>query len=188
MRQQHIIGIAGAFGSGKTTASQLLENLGYQRISLGQFLEEELVARGEKEITRKKLQDIGNEWRVKYGNDVLVRKALDLVRQNNWEKVVIEGYRNSDEVLTLRKSGLAVLISLIVNRETRFRRLKQLKRREKLTKDLFDELDNRDLGIGEGEHGLQTAICIAMADVFIENNGTVRGLATKLRKIVKEYE
>lgn len=188
MTQKKIIGISGAFGSGKTTAAEILQDLGYQRISLGQFLEDDLHAHGETEITRTKLQDLGNKWRQKFGNDILVKKALELVKKNNWDKVVIEGYRNSDEVLSLRKSGMAVLISLIVNRETRFKRLKKLKRREKLDKALFDELDDRDLGIGEGEHGLQTAICIAMADVFIENNGTQRVLATRIKKVVKEYE
>lgn len=36
-----IIGIAGAFGSGKSTVADLLENLGFMKISLAQFPEEE---------------------------------------------------------------------------------------------------------------------------------------------------
>jgi len=158
MMQKKIIGIAGAFGSGKSTAAAILQDLGYTHISLGQFLEEELQERGEKEITRKQLQDLGNQWREEQGNAILVKKALEYAAKNNLDKVVIEGYRNSDEVLELRKKAEVLLISLVVNRQTRFNRLKRLKRREKLTPTLFEELDNRDLGIGEGEHGLQTGM------------------------------
>jgi dephospho-CoA kinase len=80
------------------------------------------------------------------------------------------------------------LLALVVNREIRFNRLKHLKRRETLTKELFEELDNRDLGIGEKDSGLQTAICIAMADIFIENNGTLQDLEEKLGQLIKHYE
>jgi dephospho-CoA kinase len=187
MSQQHIIGISGAFGSGKSTAADILQKLGYHKISLSQFLEEELVSQGEKDISRKSLQDLGNAWREEFGSSVLVDKALSLAAKNNWDKVVIDGFRNSEEVMRLRQEH-TLLLALVVNRKTRFTRLKDLKRREDLTKELFDELDNRDLGIGEKDSGLQTAICIAMADVFIENNGSVSDLEAKLTSLIKNYE
>ena len=180
-----IIGIAGAFGSGKSLLGEILQELGFEKITLSQFLEEELTKKSKRKITRKKLQDLGNEWRKKYGNAVLVEKALDLAKENNWEKVVIEGFRNAEEVKRLRKEKNFLLVSLVVNRSIRYERLKDLKRREALTKELFDELDDRDLGIGEKEYGLHTAICVAMADVFIENNGSRENLARKVKEAVK---
>jgi dephospho-CoA kinase len=186
MSQKKIIGISGAFGSGKSTAAEILQDLGYHKISLSFFLEEELSRQGES-VTRKKLQDLGNSWREEFGRTILIEKALAQAEKNGWSKVVIEGFRNMEEVLFLRKYD-ALLLSLVVNRNTRFARLKNLKRREELTEALFAELDNRDLGIGEKETGLQAAICIAMADVFIENNGSFKDLETRVKEIVKQYE
>jgi len=184
--QKKIIGISGAFGSGKSTAADLLQELGYHKISLSSFLEEELERRGAL-ITRENLQDLGNEWRVKFGNSILVQRAIDKAERNNWTEIVIEGFRNSEEILYLRKYR-ALFISLVVNRATRLTRLKNLKRREELTEEIFERLDNRDLGIGEKESGLQTALCLAMADIFIENNGSLKELEDRVKEIKNKYE
>ncbi len=184
--QKKIIGISGAFGSGKSTAAETLQDLGYHKISLSSFLEEELLLLGDS-VTRRNLQDLGNLWREQFGKTVLIEKALAVAEKNGWNKIVIEGFRNSEEILYLRKYD-ALLVSLVVNRKTRFTRLKNLKRREELTEELFEELDNRDLGIGEKDFGLQTAICIAMADVFIENNDSSQHLEKRIKELVKHYE
>jgi len=187
MAKHTLIGIAGAFGSGKSTAATILKSYGFQTVSLVEPLEEELTKRGEIPLIRTKLQDLGNEWRVQYGNAILMEKALEKVREQNWEKVVIEGYRNSSEIKRFRQEENTLLISLVVNRAIRFERLQQVKRREELTREVFDRLDDRDLGINEGQSGLQTAICIALADIFIENNGTVEQLTDKLKTMLTTY-
>jgi dephospho-CoA kinase len=184
-----IVGIAGAFGSGKSTAADFLKNLGFVKISLVQFLEEELVRRGKGKITRKSLQDLGNEWREKYGAEVLARKALALMEREEIKKVVVEGFRNSFEIDEFRKQGNFKLIGVVANRKIRYGRLKKLARREKLNWKLFNKLDNRDLGIGEGRNGLQVGICLALSDIFIENNGGLKELGNKIQEIAKkEFE
>lgn len=181
-----IIGITGAFGSGKSTAAEILETLGCTKISLVQFLEETLVSRGEKKITRKLLQDLGNEWREKYGGGILAKKALALINEKAIGKAVVEGFRNSLEVSEFRKQSNFRLIGIVVNRRIRFDRLKKLVRREKLNWELFNKLDNRDLGIGEGKNGLQVAICLALSDIFIENNRGLGEFRDKIQDALKE--
>ena len=180
-----IIGITGAFGSGKSTAADFLKSLGFAKISLAQFLEEELRNRGEKNITRKLLQDLGNEWREKYGAEVLAQKALSLINKKAIKKAVVEGFRNNLEISEFRKQGNFKLIGIVVNRRIRFDRLKKLDRREKLDWELFNKLDNRDLGIGEGKKGLQVAICLALSDIFIENNNGLKELGSKIQDAIK---
>lgn len=181
-----IIGITGAFGSGKSTAADFLEKLGFVKISLVQFLEEELIRIGEKKITRKLLQDLGNEWREKYGAGILAKKALEKIYAKGIKKAVVEGFRNSAEIETLRKQSNFKLIGIVVNRKIRFERLKKLNRREKLNWELFNKLDNRDLGIGEGKKGLQVAICLALSDIFIENNRSLDELKSRIEDAVRE--
>lgn len=179
-----IIGITGAFGSGKSTAADFLEDLGFTKISLAHFLEVELEKRGEKKITRRLLQDLGNEWRGKFGAGVLAQKALTLINEKSIKQVVVEGFRNNLEIEEFRKKSNFKLIGIVSNRIIRFERLKKLDRREELNWELFNDLDNRDLGIGEEKKGLQVAICLALSDIFIENNEDLSQLKNKIRKAV----
>ena len=176
-----IIGITGAFGSGKSTAANFLKSLGFRKISLVQFLEEELKKQGVKKITRKLLQDLGNQWREKYGAGILAKKALKLIK----EKTVVEGFRNKSEIDEFRKQNNFKLIGIVVNRKIRFDRLKNLDRREKLNWKLFNELDNRDLGVGEGKKGLQVAFCLSLSDIFIENNRSLEDFKSRIQNALK---
>lgn len=181
-----IIGITGAFGSGKSTAADFLTSLGFTKISLAHFLEEEMESRGEKKITRRLLQDLGNQLREKYGAEILAKKTLMLIKKEKIKKAVVEGFRNSLEIEEFRKFSNFKLIGIVVNRIIRFGRLRKLARREELNWELFNKLDNRDLGIGEGKKGLQVAICLALADIFIENNRSLEELKTKIQDALRE--
>lgn len=181
-----IIGITGAFGSGKSTASNLFEHRGFTKIILSLFLEEEAKKRGVKKITRKILQDIGNEWRKKYGKGILAKKAISLLQQKKIERVVIDGIRNVGEIDEFRKQENFSLLAIVADRRIRFERLKKLKRREDLTKSLFNKLDRRDLGLGQKETGLQVSKCIALADVFISNNSSISDFKNKLNNFLKK--
>ncbi|CAN5209565.1 hypothetical protein BH11PAT1_BH11PAT1_7240 [soil metagenome] len=183
-----IIGIAGAFGSGKSTAADFLASKGYTRLVLSSFLEKEAQTRGLTPITRKALQDIGNEWREAYGSDVLAKKALEYVATHNLTKVIIDGIRNTGEIEALRKHKHFLLLGIITDRNNRFERLQETKRREELNLELFNKLDYRDLGIGEKETGLQVAYCVALADRFILNNSTKEVFMEQLTIFLKKSE
>lgn len=185
MKTQHIIGITGAFGSGKSTAANFLEAKGYKKIYLSSYLEQEAKKRN-LPLTRKVLQDLGNEFREKEGNGVLMEKALADVRDE--EKIVIDGLRNLGEIEELKKAKNAVVLGIVADRDIRFARLKNLKRREKLDEALFYKLDLRDLGVGEKITGLQTAFCISLADVYIDSNSGLDGFYKKLEVFLQEYE
>lgn len=179
----NIIGLTGAFGSGKSTAAAFFEKKGYTVIILSSYLEKEAKKR-KLPITRKVLQDIGNLWREERGVDILIKYALDESSKN--KKIVIDGIRNLGEVEALRKRG-GVLLAIVADREVRFGRLKSLKRREKLTPSLFTKLDLRDLGVNEKITGLQTAFCIAFADAYIDSNSSMSDFEIKLNKFLNEY-
>ncbi|HMS22444.1 MAG TPA: AAA family ATPase [Candidatus Levybacteria bacterium] len=188
MIKPQIVGITGAFGSGKSTASDFITSFGYKKIRLSKFLEDELLSSGDVAITRKKLQDLGNSWRNEHGSGVLGKKAVEFIFTNNVEKVVVEGIRNIEEVQELKKIGKVTLIALMVDRNVRYKRLEKLTRREKLTPELFEKLDARDLGLGESKSGLQTALCIALSDIYIQNNTNEKELCAKLEKVIAEIE
>lgn len=185
MVKPHIIGITGTFGSGKSTAADFLTALGYQKLTLSSFLEDEAKKRRAKRITRKLLQDIGNEWREKYGRGVLAKKAVEKIHHDG-NRFVVDGIRNTGEIEVFKKEADFTLLGIIADRPVRFLRLKKLKRREDLTPELFYKLDCRDLGLGQKVTGLQVAFCFSLADYFIENNSTIENLKNRLEKLRKE--
>lgn len=182
-----IVAITGPFGSGKSTAASFFETKGFKKIVLSEFLEEEAVRRGEK-VTRKVLQDIGNQWREKFGSFVLTKKALEKAKEGGLEKIVIDGIRNISEIEFLKKNGNVKLIAVVSNKKNRFERSKKRKKREEMTWELFEKLDDRDRGIGEKETGLQVDRCIKLADFLIENNKTEIEFNKELEQLVKSYE
>lgn len=182
IKQDLIIGITGTFASGKSTAADFFSSKGFKKIILSSFLEEEANRRGFKKITRKILQDIGNEWRKKYGSEILAKNALKFLGEN---RGVIDGIRNVGEIDEFRKNSNFVLIACLSDRKVRFTRLKKIKRREHLTWELFNKLDRRDSGVGQGKAGLQVGTCLAMADIFIDNNSGISEFKNKLTNFLK---
>lgn len=180
-----IIGITGAFGSGKSTASSFFSKKGFQDIALSSFLEEEAHRRGESRVTRKILQDIGNEWREMFGKGILAEKALEIVETG--QNIVVDGIRNIGEVEKFRQTGTFLLLAIVSDRDKRFERLKAMRRREDLTWELFEKLDYRDLGIEQEDKGLQVASCIALADKFIENNTTFENFIERLEQLTAMF-
>jgi len=181
-----LIGITGAFGSGKSTAAEFFFSKGFKKVILSSFLEEELRKRGETQITRKLLQDAGNNLRKKFGAGILAKKALEYISKETEGKVVIDGIRNIAEIEEFRKYGNFIQLGILADRRVRFERLRKIKRRENLTWDLFEKLDSRDLGIGENSEGLQVAFCITLSDVFITNNKTVDDFKKSLSEFLKK--
>lgn len=181
-----IIGITGGFGSGKTTATSYFAASGFKSITLSQFLEEEARRRGISKITRKILQDIGNEWRRKYGAGILAKKALELAKKSSWEKIVIDGIRNLAEVVELRREKGFILLGIITSREERFERERNRKRREDLSWELFNKLDRRDMGLGQKKYGLQIKSCLEVADVKVTNNGSRAEFEIKLKGMMND--
>jgi len=45
----------------------------------------------------------------------------------------------------------------------------------------------RDLGVDEKITGLQTAICIALADVYIDSNSGIDDFKLKIEAFLKKY-
>jgi len=178
-----IIGLTGAFGSGKSTAAAFFKQHGFRIVILSSFLEEEAVLR-KLPVTREVLQDIGNELREKHGSGILMKMALRNVGSD--EKIVIDGLRNLSELEELKSHG-GSLVAIVADRNVRYERLKNLKRREKLTPELFTKLDLRDLGVNEKMTGLQTAFCIAYADYFIDSNEGLDRFREKIEVFITKY-
>jgi dephospho-CoA kinase len=139
-----IVGICGKIGAGKdTVADHLVRNFDFNKIVMSDVIKEELKKLG-REINRVTMQDLGNEYREKYGVDVWSKFCVDYAKKNGWRRVAITGVRTSSEV-NFYKNNLGkdfTLLCLKANKEQRYDRM--LKRASIKDLKTTEEMESQD--------------------------------------------
>ena len=181
-----IIGIVGQIAGGKGTLVKYLnEKLGFVSFSLSFIVHEELKNKNIKEFSRKTLQDIGDDLRKRYGDDVLARRAVKIFLKQGGNRVVIEGIRNTGEIKYLKTLPNFVLIGVKAKRELRFKRLlARAKPWDPKTYPDFLKIDRRDLGFGQQKSGQQVGKCLAYCDYVLTNNKDLKDFERKIKNCI----
>jgi dephospho-CoA kinase len=110
------LGLVGFGSVGKDTlARYLIVRYGFVHVSCGDLIRQYSREHGNGEMTRSALQRVGNELRIQYGPDYLVRKALETPH----ERLVISGLRAVAEAATLKAAG-GTIIAITAPLETRY--------------------------------------------------------------------
>ena len=179
-----VIGLVGPIASGKSTIVKHLKNKGYSSYSLSDRIREEIRTRG-LEITRQTLTSVGNELREKLGADILAKRTTDLIDRDYSERSVIDSIRNPSEVAYLKDHFGTKIIGIIAPQKKRFDYfVHRPNNREGVSGwEEFKALDDLEL-VQEGEHKQQVQACLDLADIVIENNGTVEELQQKVDKFI----
>ncbi len=183
-----VIGLVGLPGAGKTTVATYLQNKGFTRVTLSDFIREEAGKVDPAYFTREILQDYGNKMRQDFGPDVLAQRAL-LKIQAAGGSAVVDGIRNVHEVDFFKRAGNFILIAILADTHARFERLKNRTDHPFLgTYEDFLHLENREDALGQEDVGLRVQDCIARADYRIENVGSLEDLSAALDTILLEKE
>ncbi len=178
-----IIAIVGMCGSGKSVASEILEELGYKKVYFGGVTLEKMKEEGI-EITPDNEKKMREGLRSKYGMGayaiILLPKIKELSKDNN---VVLDGLYSWDELKILKDelgSSLSV-IAIVADKKLRYERL-SVRDVRPLTKE---EAINRD--IAEIEN-IAKAGPIAYADYYIDNNHDLDSYRKRLMEILEEID
>ena len=176
-----IIAIVGMCGSGKSIASDLLVERGYEKVYFGGVTMEKLKEKGlevtpenEKMMREKLREDLGMGAFAK----ILLPRIKDLSENKN---VVLDGLYSWDEykILSDELGKKLKVISIVCDKKIRYSRLEKREIRPFSKKEAV----NRDLSEIEN---IAKAPPIAYADYYIFNNGTLEEYEERLDEILKQ--
>lgn len=181
---KQIIGVVGPIASGKGVVISLLQQQGYAVVSLSDVVREKTKEWG-LPITRKNLQDVGDSLRKKFGSAILAEMIAPNLQKNPSGKFVIDAIRNPAEVAFLKKEFGAYIIGITASAKKRFELMRiRNKEYDPKTWEEFVKAEERDRGIGQEDFGQQVEKCLQMANVILENNGTLEEFKEKIANMI----
>ncbi len=185
------IGVVGQIASGKgVLVNWLTGHLGFKSFSLSSIVHDEFKKRNvgvgfSDPLTRKTLQDMGDELRRVFGDDILAKRIMERCRDRVSRLIIIEGIRNPAEIKFLKKNKNFILIGVKASREIRFKRLlSRGKEWDPKTYSDFLKVDRRDIGVGQNKSGQQVGECLKYCDYVLMNNNSVEEFEEKIQKLM----
>jgi len=179
-----IIGLTGRNASGKTEISEYLKSRGFAYYSLSDEIREEIHLRG-REITRAVLIEVGNDIRAKYGPGILAERILQ--KLDRGQNCVVDSIRNPSEVEALRKRKDFILVAVQADPAVRFERSRQ-RGREGAPQTLARFLDEEKRELNSNDPASQQLMAThLLADVLVENNGSLEDLHAKIKDVLAQY-
>ena len=158
-----IVCLTGMPGAGKSTIANGLKEKGFEIINMGDAVRAEAEKRN-LEPTSQNLGKLMLELREKNGPGAVAELIKPSIENSNSNVIVIDGIRSNDEIQVLKKSANVKLLSILASTDTRFTFLHDRGRSDDpKSREIFEERDNRELGIGVGKS-------IELADESISNN------------------
>ena len=182
-RSIRIIGITGTLGAGKGTVVEYLkEKYGFVHFSVRDFLKEEVLKRG-MEPNRDSFTQVANELRAahspSYVTDCLYERAA---RQSH--DAVIESIRTPGEIDSLQAKSSFRLWAVDADSEIRYQRaVLRNSETDHVTYETFLANERREMTSSD-PNKQNLSVCIARADVVLQNNGDKEALYREVDRIM----
>lgn len=179
-----VIGLVGPISSGKGTVAKILTEKGYRPYSLSDRIREEIRHR-KLDADRGTLNYVANELRKTLGSDILAKRTAEIIEKEGNELVVIDSIRNPEEIKYLKEKFGAKIIGVVADQEKRFEyiKIRAANSAGVDTWETFKKWDDEELS-QSGEHKQQVKACLDLADMTIENNGTIEDLKQKVEEFI----
>jgi len=168
-------------GSGKSTIVSALKARGLEALNLGDGVRAEAKRRN-LEPTGDNLGKLMLELRKTNGAGAIAELLTESIKNSQSKVIIVDGVRSITEVEVLRNVGSVKLLSIEATADTRYKFLSSRGRSDDpITREKFEERDNRELGVGIGES-------IAIADETIVNSDiTLDELTERAHKVIEKW-
>ena len=168
-------------GSGKSTIVSALKAKGIETLNLGDGVRAEAKRRN-LEPTGDNLGKLMLELREKNGPGAIANLLTESIKNSQSNAIIVDGVRSTAEIEVLRSVGTVKLLSIEATPDTRYKFLSSRGRSDDpITRENFEERDNRELGVGIGES-------IAIADETIVNSDiTLDELTERAYKVIEKW-
>ena len=168
-------------GSGKSTIVSALKAKGIEVLNLGDGVRAEAKRRN-LEPTGDNLGKLMLELREKNGPGAIAILLNEPIKNSQSKVIIIDGVRSTAEIEVLRNVGTVKLLSIEATADTRYKFLSSRGRSDDpITREKFEERDNRELGVGIGKS-------IAIADEAIVNSDiTLDELIERAHKVIEKW-
>jgi dephospho-CoA kinase len=120
-KDQLIVGITGTNGAGKGTVVEILKKKGFDYLSVGGYLLEEVKKSGWIDNRESQIR-MANELRTKFGSGYIMEQLYNEAVSMG-ENVIIESIRNEGEIATLKAKGRFFLLAVNADRALRYKRI-----------------------------------------------------------------
>lgn len=169
-----LVVITGMPAAGKNIAAQYAQAHQYPHFSTGDFVRAEISKRG-LNADPETSAIISTELRGKDGLGV-TRIAVDEALKQKADVVFLEGMRSWPEIEFIRDKVHCTLVAVVAPRKLRLNRVKQRGRADD-SAEHFEERDQREIDYG-------VAVCIARADAYVLNAGSINDALRQLDDII----
>jgi len=174
-----LVGLTGRNASGKSTFVEWFSAKGLRSVSCSDSIRSWLRDQG-LETTRDALIEGGRQLRRRGGAGVLAEMLLEIL---DGEDAVVDSIRTPAEVKALRERGDFFLIEVRADQEARWERMNQRGRSgDPLDKEVFLKQEEAEAS-SKDEAGQALDATAEMADVTIDNDGTLEELEMKLEEV-----
>ncbi len=177
-----VVGLAGMPGAGKSLVVETAWKMGYGVVVMGDVVREETKRRG-LSLNPENTGKVMLELRRQGGSNIVARKCIIKIEEQERAKVIIDGIRSLSEVKVFRNEfSNFSLVAIFSSPEKRFRRLFRRKRSDDPHSwEIFNERDKRELSVGLGG-------AIAMADHLIVNDRSKFTTKADVQKALRRIE
>ncbi len=182
-RKLKVIGIIGKIASGKGTAADFfVKDYGFKQITMSNFLREE-AKRRHRYPSREYLRKLQAELRKEFGQNILVDKAIETIKDNQdkYKGFVIDGLRDFREAKYAKRKLKLKIVLIEASPMMRFKRAKERHRKG------FDKTYEQFLY----DDSMETAIfdfskTMKLADFIVSSEEGKEAMYKDLRKIAKK--
>lgn len=178
MKNKIVIGFVGLAGAGKSSALESIKYLG-KIITMGDVIRKEVELRNLPHSSEN-LGIIAKELRKMYGNDIIAKKCVELIKISPSDVIFMDGLRSMSEVNIFRKIWKFPIISIIADKFIRYKRLLERGREDDSLKiEVIQERDEREIKFGLNK-------VIENSDYKIKNESTIESLQTETIEVVQK--